>query len=206
MKKNKVQKLYAIGHAKWYNTFKVAWNWTINRKAEKKLEHFLKENLNESTSILELGPGTALNLKKILSLNLRFKRYLGLDFSDDMLAIAKKNFNNVEGVEFRHQDLTKLHHLDEKFDVIISTWVLSHLPHPADVINQAQTYLKPNGKMFLIFLSEPKWYIRFWFSLLAKGFFSRLLSKDEISKFNNVKLVKHYAGKLTTIVEVQKTP
>lgn len=205
MTKNKVQKLYAIGHAKWYNTFKVAWNWTVNRKAEKKLEHFLKENLNESASILELGPGTALNLRKILSLNLRFKRYLGLDFSDDMLAIAKKNFNNVEGVEFRHQDLTKLHNFDEKFDVIISTWVLSHLPSPSDVINRAQDLLKPNGKMFLIFLSQPKWYIRFWFSPLAKSFYSKLLTKDEIKKFHNVKLIKHYAGNLTALVEINKS-
>lgn len=205
MIKNKVKKLYAIGHAKWYNLFKPVWNWLANRKAEKKLEHFLKNNLNESASIMELGCGTALNLKKILSLNLRFKRYLGLDFSDDMLAIAKKNFNNVEGVEFRHQDLTKLHNVDEKFDVIISTWVLSHLPHPADVINQAQTYLKPGGKMFLIFLSEPKWYIRFWFSPLAKSFYSKLITKDEIKKFHNVKLVKHYAGNLTTLIEINKS-
>lgn len=201
MTKNKVQKLYHIGYAKWYNWFKPVWNWLVGRKAEKKLEHFLKENLNESASILELGPGTALNLKKILSLNLRFKRYLGLDFSDDMLAIAKKNFKNVEGVEFRHQDLTKLH-LNEKFDVIISTWVLSHLPSPSDVVNQAQNLLKPNGKMFLIFLSRPKWYIWFWFSLLAKGFYSKLITKDEIKKFHNVKLVKHYAGNLTTVVEI----
>ncbi len=199
---NKVQKLYSIQGAKWYDWFKPIWNWLTSKKAEKRLSRFLKENLNEDKEILELGCGTALNLEKIHKLNLPFKHYIGLDFSQDMLKIARSKFSQPN-IQFKHQDLTKLDGFHGIFDVILCTWVLSHLPSPADVVNRAQAFLKPGGKMFLIFLGQPKWYINFWFAPLAKYLFrSKFVSSDEIKKFRNVKSIKYFSGHITTTIEL----
>ena len=65
--------------------FKRLWNKMIPSKAEDELRSFLQNNLDETKTILELGCGTALNLEKIFSLNLKFKKYLGLDPPPDML-------------------------------------------------------------------------------------------------------------------------
>ncbi len=199
---NKIQKLYRLGNAKWYDIFKPIWNWMVSRKAEKKLARFLKDNLNEDIEILELGCGTALNLEKIQKLNLPFKHYHGLDFSEDMLKIARAKFSQ-ENVSFKHQDLSKLDNHEKKADVILCTWVLSHLPHPATIISNAQKLLKKDGQMFLIFLSEPKWFIRFWFNPIAKYIFkSKYISNEIIGQFENVRLVKHYSANLVSVTVV----
>jgi ubiquinone/menaquinone biosynthesis C-methylase UbiE len=91
MRSSNVKNLYAFLNAKWYDPFKKIWNTIISRKSEKDLAKFLKENLDETKTILELGCGTALNVQKIFSLNLKFKKYTGLDFTAEMLRIAKKN-------------------------------------------------------------------------------------------------------------------
>lgn len=205
MSKNKVKNLYAIGSAKWYDFFKPGWNWLVSRKAEKKFSLFLKKNLDKNTSILELGCGTALNLQKIKSLNLSYKNYLGLDFSEDMLKIARSKFKGHSNIMFKHKDLTQLDDAGEKYDIIICTWVLSHIHYPAEVINQAQLLLNSNGKMFLIFLSKPKWYVNFWFNPIAKYLFrSKYVSVDEIKKIQNIKSVEHFSSDIVTTIEINK--
>ena len=83
----RVKKLYAIG-AKVYDPLMRLWNMAMATEAEKELSNFLRKNIDENRMILELGCGAARNLQKIYSLNLKFKRYLGLDFSSRMLAVA----------------------------------------------------------------------------------------------------------------------
>ncbi len=199
------RKIYAIGHAGWYNFFKNLWNRFVVSKAENQLTLFLQNNLNKDKIILDLGCGTALNLQKIKSLNLKFKRYLGLDFSPDMLEIARQKFMDIPNVEFREKDITKLYNLKGKFDVIICTWVLSHLQSPSDVVNKAQKMLKKDGKIFFIFFSQPKWYIRFWFGPLAKYFFkAEYVKNEEIKKFKNVRKRQNFSAGIATIVEIYR--
>ncbi len=202
---NNVKNLYALGHAEWYDPFKKIWNRLVATKAEENLTVFLKTNLDETKSILELGCGTALNLEKILTLNLKFKKYLGLDFSPDMLKIAKSKFEDVSNVKFQQKDITYLEDIDEKFDIIICTWVLSHLPSPSQVINQAQKLLSPQGRLFLIFFSKPKWFVNIWLYPFAKYLFkTNPLSDKEVSKFMNVKTKHKFSANITTIVVIHK--
>ena len=199
--KNKVKKLYALGSARWYDSFKPAWNYLVASKAEKQLGLFLKNNTGGNKSVLELGCGTALNLKKIGDL----KRYLGLDFSPDMLKIAKGKFSTLPNVKFQQKDITKLDDINEKFDIIICTWVLSHLQNPARVVNQAQRLLSRNGKFFIIFFTVPKWYLNFWLYPIAKYLFrSRCVSEETIKKFNNVKTRQSFSANITTVIEIHK--
>lgn len=202
-----VQKLYHIGRAKWYDPFKYIWNALASRKAEAEFSEFLKDNLDKDKTILELGCGTALNLEKIQALGLDFKSYLGVDFSKDMLAIAKKKFKHDSKVKFQVKDLRNIRELKGKYDLILCTWVLSHLASPSEVINPALSHLRKEGKCFLIFLSEPVWYIRFWFGPFARlVFFSKLLTSEEIQRFKSVKFVHRYALGITTTVVIQVQP
>lgn len=205
MNKNNVKNLYAIGHARWYDPFKKIWNRVVATKAEKELTDFLKKNVDENTSILELGCGTALNLKKIVYLNLKFKRYLGLDFSPDMLRIAESKFPTLPNVKFQQKDITKLDDISEEFDIILCTWVLSHLQNPAQVVNQAQRLLSERGKFFIICFTVPKWHIGFWLYPFAKYLFNtRCVSEENIKKFNNVKTRQSFSSNITTVIEIYR--
>jgi len=204
MHENNVKTLYSLGHAGWYDPFKKIWNILSSSKAEKEFTSFLKDTIDETKTILDLGCGTGLNLEKIHSLKLKFKKYLGLDFSKDMLDIAKNKFAHAPRVEFKQKDITNLNDIAEKFDVIICTWVLSHLQSPSSVVNQAQKSLAPDGKMFLIFFSKPRWYINVWLYFPAKYIFqTKPLTEVEVNKFKNVKTRHKYSGHITSTVTIQ---
>lgn len=211
----KVKKLYSIFGARWYDPFKKIWNSLTARRAEKDLKSFLKENIHQDSSILELGCGTAMNLEKIFALGLNFKKYIGIDFSPDMLKIAEKKFSNKKNIKFMRRDITKLDDIKEKFDIVICTWVLSHLKHPSDFANYAQKFISEtlprlarprrgkNGKMLIIFFSRPKWYLRFWFSPIAKLVFSaKTISDDEIRLIKNIKSIRKYFGDMVTVMNI----
>jgi 2-polyprenyl-3-methyl-5-hydroxy-6-metoxy-1,4-benzoquinol methylase len=202
---NSVQNLYKGWFGRSYDSMKHSWNRIVASKAESLLSDFLMNNLDESKSILELGCGTALNLETIKSLNLNFNSYLGLDFSENMLKKAEGKFANIPNIRFQQKDIAQLSEIKDKYDIIICTWVLSHLNSPSQVVNQAQELLNNGGKMFLIFLTKPKWYVNIWFNLIAKYLFrSKYVSNGEIEKMNNVKNMHHFFAHIVTTVEICK--
>lgn len=181
------------------------WNAAVATDAEKELSRFLRQNIKETTTILELGCGTARNLENIYSLNLKFKKYLGLDFSHQMLAVARSKFVGNPAVEFKHQDITSVDYTMEKFDIILCTWVLSHLESPSLLVNKAQGLLKQGGRFLLIFFTRPQWYVNFWLSPIATYLFSATpVDEEEVRRFKNVRVRHSYAGNITTFVEVYK--
>lgn len=205
MKAKSVKRLYGIGQARWYDYFKKLWDKGFSGKSQHDLLNLLKKKLTPSSQVLELGCGTGVNLEKIIALNLPFKSHLALDFSPDMLAIAKKKFKNNPKITFLQQDITKTSKITGKYDIIISTWVLSHLNEPAEVINRTQKLLKKDGKMFLIFLSKPHWFIHIWLYPLARIFFAcKYLSSNEINKFKNVTKIQTYGMGVTTLIVIEK--
>lgn len=108
MADDSVKRVYGAWQARWYDPFKWLWNVLAASGAETNLSTFLRQNLDENKTILELACGTAMNLEKIFSLTLKFRSYLGLDFSPDMLRIARRKYYGHPNVEFREQDITKL--------------------------------------------------------------------------------------------------
>ncbi len=202
MGKTHVKTLYAIG-ARLYDPLMKLWVMAVGAEAEGELTNFLRENLNETRTVLELGCGTARNLQTIYSLNLKFKKYLGLDFSPQMLRIARNKFRNKPSVEFREKDVTALDDMTERFDVIFCTWVSSHLKSPSSFVNQAQGLMSKHGRFFLIFFTQPKWYINFWMYPIARYLFSaKPLTEEEVRKFKNIKARHSYAANITTVVEI----
>ncbi len=204
MGRNDVRKLYSIGNAKWYDPLRPIYSKLFLSKAEDDLTNFLKDNLDEDKTVLELGCGTGANLERIYSLDIEFKKYLGLDFSPHMLKIAKNKFRNNSIVEFRETDITELDDIKEQFDILICIIVLSHLQSRPDFVNRSQKLLGKNGKFFLIVHTEPEWYINFWLSPFIWLSRMNLISDDEIKKFENVKAINKYSGNLITAIEIHR--
>lgn len=87
MKENKtvrVKKFYN-SFVKIYDLLKIPWNKIFSQKAEKKFSEFLTYNLDQETSVLELGCGTGLNLEKIYNVS-SFHR-----FSAGMVSVVEIN-------------------------------------------------------------------------------------------------------------------
>src|SRR5712691_12947947 len=68
---------------------------------------------------------------------------IGLDFSEEMIAIAKKKFPRIE---FRQGDAQNLPFPDASFDRIVANFALLHLANPARACAEAARVLKSGGR------------------------------------------------------------
>ena len=106
-------------------------------------------------NVLELGCGTGKNTKWLQK---KAKRIVGLDFSQEMLAIAKKKILN-KNVDFRSSDLTKEWNCNNNFaDLITSSLTLEHIKNLNHIFSQAKIKLKEKGLFFISELHPFKQY------------------------------------------------
>ena len=68
---------------------------------------------------------------------------VGLDFSEEMIGIAKKKF---PGIEFRQGDAQKLPFHDAAFDRVVANFALLHLADPERACAEAARVLKNGGR------------------------------------------------------------
>ena len=68
---------------------------------------------------------------------------IGLDFSSEMIAIAKKMW---PGIEFREGDAQNLPFQDANFDRVVANFALLHLTNPERAMAEAARVLKPGGR------------------------------------------------------------
>ncbi len=68
---------------------------------------------------------------------------IGLDFSEEMIVIAKKKFRRIE---FRQGDAQTLPFPDASFDRIVANFALLHLANPARACAEAARVLKSGGR------------------------------------------------------------
>src|SRR5882762_5522239 len=68
---------------------------------------------------------------------------IGLDFSSEMIGIAKKMW---PGIEFREGDAQNLPYPDAKFDRVVANFALLHLANPERAMAEAARVLKPGGR------------------------------------------------------------
>ncbi len=104
--------------------------------------HLLEDNLN----ILIAGCGTgrhAINVAKYFN----GVKVLAVDISQSSLAYARHMAQqlNIDNIDFKLADLTKLSVLGKKFSIIECSGVLHHIRHYKKALSNLLSNLKPNG-------------------------------------------------------------
>jgi ubiquinone/menaquinone biosynthesis C-methylase UbiE len=123
-----------------------------------------------------------------------------------MLALARKRFGDPPGVTFRQGDATALEDTGERYDVIVTTYLLDHLSDPAAFVNGVQRFLDTNGHLLLLFYSQPRWFVRFWMSPIGRIVRAGPVSQREVSQFTNVRTKKSYSAGVVALVDIGATP
>ena len=90
-----------------YDAFRSLWSrWT--RPVEAALDDLFRERIGSGTRILELAPGTGINVERLLRCAPDFASYLGIDSSEEMLARAREKARGDPRIELRIGDATDL--------------------------------------------------------------------------------------------------
>ena len=107
------------------------------------------------SDVIELGCGTGKNTETLLKLS---DSITGLDFSGEMLNIARQKFPDSH-VEYKQCDLTKTWNIaDNSADLVTCSLTLEHIKDLNGIFNQAHKKLRPNGYFFICELHPYKQY------------------------------------------------
>ncbi|MEE8272620.1 MAG: metalloregulator ArsR/SmtB family transcription factor [Alphaproteobacteria bacterium] len=98
--------------------------------------------------LLDLGTGTG---RMIAVLAARARRSVGIDFSREMLAVARANLERagVRNWQVRQGDVYQLPLPGASFDVAVIHQVLHYLEDPADALAEAARVLRPGGRLLI---------------------------------------------------------
>lgn len=118
----------------------------------RQIEH-LEKLLSEQDKILDLGCGPG-NVARLLQKEKKLQ-YLGLDLSDEMIRLARKN--NAEGA-FEVGDITQCNFPLQQFDCIVVSFSMVHLQteDAKELLVRAVRWLKKDGYLYLSFMEGKK--------------------------------------------------
>ena len=105
--------------------------------------------LTPGESVLDLGSGSGLDCFLAAQQVGPQGRVAGLDMTDDMLELARRNLAKVgaDNVEFHKGEMESMPLPDDTFDVIISNCVINLSPDKDAVFRESMRVLKPGGRM-----------------------------------------------------------
>ncbi|MCB9032424.1 MAG: glycosyltransferase [Chitinophagales bacterium] len=132
-----------------YNGYRKRFNYYEN-DIVKYLNFFLQEN----SSVLEIGCGTGNTLSKLIA-----NKKVGIDISENMIAVAKENVTNADFFVMDAEDFS----LKEKFDVIIFNNVVGYLDNIQDVFYSIKENCHANTRIII------SYYNHWWEPLLNFG-------------------------------------
>jgi len=134
-----------------------------NRYYYKKITQFMKFVVPEGSSILEIGCGTGDLLN-----DLKPGNGVGIDFSANMIEIAKNNYPKLTFIEMDSEDLN----LDYKFDYIILSDLIGYLDDVQTVFEKLHTVCHSKTKIVVTY------YNFLWESTLRLGEKLKLKMKE----------------------------
>jgi len=105
---------------------------------------YIKDNFN----ILDLGCGNGRLLKSLLEADKKFS-YTGVDFSNELIEQAKKQFPNFN---FQLSDIREADFKAKSFDMIFSIATFHHLENKKErqeILDKIYKWLKPGGYLFM---------------------------------------------------------
>jgi len=108
------------------------------------------ETINASHGrVLEVGVGTGLSLSRYAP----HLEVIGIDYSDDMLAVARRRVQseNLAHVRaLRQMDAQTLDFPDDHFDTVVAMYLVSVVPNPERVMAEVARVCKPGGQVIIV--------------------------------------------------------
>jgi SAM-dependent methyltransferase len=194
----RVRRVYRV-FASFYDAFRRLWSrWT--RGVELELDRLFAERITPESRLLELGPGTGVNLERLRRCAPSFRSYLGVDASEAMLRQAREKVVGDRRVDLRLGDVTDLRDLPDPFDFVVSTWVLSHLEDPTAVVRDALARLAPGGTAVFVFSSPPRspW-LRLALAPIYRLAAARFVDPEPIGRLPQLEVLRAFAAGLATL-------
>jgi len=117
------------------------------------LLRFMK-HVPENSKILDLGCGSGIAISKFLSNN--GFNVTGIDFSDAMLKLARKN---VPRAKFIRMDMTKMEFKENSFDGAVSFYAIIHVPRQkhSGIYKRLHRILRHNAVMLVNAGGHKQW-------------------------------------------------
>ena len=136
--------------------------WSSNYDTNKNKTRDLDKKVTQETlskysfkNVLELGCGTGKNTRWLLSVG---AEVIGLDFSQEMLTIAKESITDKRA-QFKKADLNDDWEVENQYaDLVTSSLTLEHIEDLNAIFRQANKKLKENGIFFISELHPFKQY------------------------------------------------
>lgn len=167
------------------------------------------KDINENTSVLEIGCGEGGNLVPFLERGC--KRIVGIDMAENKIENAKTYFasqKNHENITFISNDIYDINPEElGQFDIIITRDVLEHIHGQERFMQFVKKFLKPDGKFFLGF---PPWQNPFGGhqQMCKSKFLSRLPYFHVLPKFMYRGILKMFGEtekKIDVLIEIKDT-
>lgn len=189
--------------APFYTQIRPIWAKTTNRAAEVFLEQeVLPQALHPAANVLDLGCGPGINLLRLKRLNLPYARYVGIDLSQAML--AARGSTSKETADFIAGNALRLPFANGSFDLILTTWLVSHIPEPRRVIDEAQRLLRSGGWLIIVCFARPEGRLLGFLRLLEPLFLMRLVPLYDIQSSPGLVDLKTFAGGCNLVARFQK--
>ena len=109
--------------------------------------------------VLDVGTGAGLLPFELLRSPVVPGPIVGIDISRGMIAAARKKAaaQGVDGprLRFEEMDAERLEFDDARFDVVLSAFALTHVPHPPAALAEMRRVLRPGGRVAIAVGSRP---------------------------------------------------
>ena len=178
-----------------YDHARPLWAQWVMGRAEAYLEREVLSNLlTPQTRILDLGCGTGVNLARLRLLGLAFDSYTGLDLTPGMLSQASAKLAGKKTATYCRGDMRRLPFPNQSFDLVLSTWALSHFSPPQPVFDEARRVLKTAGTLVVLFWAQPPYPMRLVARVLAPLFLVRFVEQGALDCLGEQALIRRFAG------------
>lgn len=164
---------------------------SYGRKFYKMLVNTLQ--LKGAEHILDFGSGAGVLAKKVIKMLNEEGQLTCLDTSPEFLNKARRKLRKFNNANFLLGDIRNLQIEPSSFDIIITSWVLHHLPTEeiTDILKEFNNALKPDGRVVIIeYCHEPHG--------IAEESLISLLNA------NSLKVTYKYRGKNTVLIDSKR--